>query len=633
MAKKKKRGNSFLFYTLILLNIAASALAVYGLSGQWRIQEESKATYEELQQSVAAQSEALLLGEQASAQEETYVSQGMEEEEADQDATMWLIQQNQPQASAPDVIASPEVSQAPQPGSSVTDIESAPQPDASLAPNLSPTPSAQGSWGATQVAESTLAPELAPNTTVDALMERAVQVDEAHYSLDFTYLRSVYPQIKAWLFQEGTNVNYPVMQAEDNEYYLDHLYNGKINKHGSIFLDCGNSGELIDANNYIYGHKTKTGEMFGVLHKYQEQAYFDAHPQMTLFTPYSDFCIDIFASTMSLVEDESSWRLKQFKSKAEFDEYIAGIKEQSFFKTDVTPEWGDQLLVLCTCTNVSREERYVVYGRMRPIRYGTEEAIALTKKDMDERPTESGKRQVEPLGELQLYALNDDLWKNFRYEARNSKKSRKFGDGGGGTTAVAMVVANLVPLEELPRMLGYARATTGFTFCTHSVNQYFCNKLHAQYQIQTSEEFLRYLPIAIASFTTGNNIWDNQARSANKNGTDMSFLPYIASIYGLELNTSIVLGDALRTLEDGGMVVCLSGGKYSPFSNANQYVVLAGMDDQYLYILDPNLRSSYDKVDTDQRLEIVTPGAVRVKLENIDKIGLNSYYLLQKGQP
>ena len=77
---------------------------------------------------------------------------------------------------------------------------------------------------------------------------------------------------------------------------------------------------------------------------------------------------------------------------------------------------------------------------------------------------------------------------------------------------LAMAIANLVPEESLGGISAYARGKNGYTFCTCSVNQYFCNHRHAQYRLETPAEFRRYLPLAIASFATGNNIWGENSR-------------------------------------------------------------------------------------------------------------------------
>ena len=104
-------------------------------------------------------------------------------------------------------------------------------------------------------------------------------------SVDFDTLQSVNPDIQAWLYMSGSSIHYPVLQAEDNSTYLYRLADGSANAHGSLFIDCRNAGDFSDWNTLIYGHNMKDGSMFGGLKKYRKQAYYDVHPEMTLFTP------------------------------------------------------------------------------------------------------------------------------------------------------------------------------------------------------------------------------------------------------------------------------------------------------------------------------------------------------------
>ena len=799
MPKKKRKKNPALFYCLIALNIAASVLVVYALSGHWKVAVEGRSEYEDVRAEAALRSEQLLAEEAAQsaeteplnaigddgellAFEEVEQIEQMEDADSDIEDVMWQVRMNQPQAlvaganapgegmkgitsgpsAASEELFSEEFADAffnessvdedffsnefldsfptPNPAlysSSASQVRSASptsaaapvsiavpeETSASSTPDSTPTPTVapdpvsasvsvgnpmsglpgrmlaailQGVSGApsasdapldipgdapadasagasteapteapadvpaelrgdalggfldlpTPTPEPTKAPTAAPTPqptptrtpgqtpvpTTEPWMERAVHVDGARYTMDFPYFQEMYPDMTAWLYQEGTKIDYPVMQREeDNDYYLNRLYNGRLNKNGSIFLDHGNSREFTDANNYIYGHNTQTGDMFGILQKYKDQAYYDKYPTMLLRTPYSDFQIDVFASNMSLVEDEESWRIKQFKRKADFDAYIEDLKENSFFKSEVTPEWGDQFLVLCTCTNIQHGERYVIYGRMRPIRYGTEGDVGITKMQLDSRPSQSGMRVVGSLGPKQLYAQNDALWSKMRYEPRDSNKKRPFGEGGNAVTTVAMMIANMVEKEELPRLLGYTKSTDGFSFCDHSVNQYFCTNTHAQYRPRTPDEYLRYLPIAIADFTTGNNFWDQAARVRNKDGASFGFIPYITGIYGLELQASSDLDAALASLYEGSMVICLTSGKDgSPFTNGAQYVLLAGADAQHLYIFDSFARKNYNATDSQNLLEYLGPNAVRTSIQNAGHLGLNSFFIFTK---
>ena len=88
-------------------------------------------------------------------------------------------------------------------------------------------------------------------------------------SMDFAPLQERSPNIKGWLFAEGTNVDYPVVQTDNNDYYLTHLYNGEANASGALFLDYRNNGLFMDQNTVIYGHHMQNGSMFGSLNLYK----------------------------------------------------------------------------------------------------------------------------------------------------------------------------------------------------------------------------------------------------------------------------------------------------------------------------------------------------------------------------
>jgi len=494
-----------------------------------------------------------------------------------------------------------------------------PDLDVPLAPTPAPT-----IYFAGPTPTPTASPTPAP--TEEPVRRGAVELDRIRYTINFEYLQSLNPEIVGWLLQEGTAINYPVLQGEDNEVYLDRMFNSQRSEEGSLFMDSGNKRTFTDANTYIYGHNTKVGSMFASLPNYTEQAYYDQYPEMLLLTPYGDFIIDIFACTFSLAEDETSWRVKQFEYKAEFEAYIQELKEKSYFQSGITPEWGDQLLALVTCTNIRRGQRYVVYGRMKPIRYISTGRVSLTKVNMDSRPSQNGMIRLPGRGNTVVYAQNDSQWSGFRFEVPGTDKKRPFADGGAGPTAVAMAVAALVPSEDLPRLGGYASVRAGFTFCACSANHYFCNRLHAQYQIQSPEEYLRYLPMAMAGFASGNNMWNLCCRDKT-GGTNLRFMEYVAGVYGIPLRTSPSLGDALQALGEGAMAVAVTD-RTNAFARGSHYVVLAALDDQYVYVLDPFRRDGYRGTDREGLVELIAPGVSRVWRGAAGRLGLAAFYLL-----
>ncbi len=430
-----------------------------------------------------------------------------------------------------------------------------------------------------------------------------------------------------------------MLRGEDNEYYLNHLFDGTVNSAGSVFMDHGNSAAFIDSATYLYGHHSKGGGMFASLSEYLDPAYYEAHPQVLLITPFADYQVDLFAGVATYVKDEESWRPKTLETEQDLHDFINMIRPLSFIQAseDKYPVWGDKLLVLVTCTNIETNQRYVIYGRMRPIVYETdEESINASKLAMDAKPSAKTLVKIDGVGEFILYAQNDPLWGNMRYESSGAKRRRSFADGGCSPTAVAMAIANLCPVEELNRLIGYASTELGYTFCDCSVNRYYCNHKHAQYQLRTGEEFRRYMPLAVANFATGNNIWNIKSRTTSQ-GTNMRYLEKICAIYGIRVGVIEEPEELIRRMreqEEDGIkrmaIACAVNG--SPFTKSGHFVVLCGLDDEYMYFLDPYRRENYDGIDRRGYAEMLQPGVSRIKLENLDDCNLIPFYLLEKVQ-
>ena len=109
-----------------------------------------------------------------------------------------------------------------------------------------------------------------------------------------------------------------------------------------------------------------------------------------------------------------------------------------------------------------------------------------------------------------------------------------------------------MPEKSLGGISAYARGKNGYTFCTCSVNQYFCNHRHAQYRLETPAEFRRYLPLAIASFATGNNIWGETSRG-DGGGTNTTFMKRVTEAYGLYFTLTKDSEQAIAALAAHGL--------------------------------------------------------------------------------
>lgn len=191
-------------------------------------------------------------------------------------------------------------------------------------------------------------------------------------SMDFSELQQVNGDIIGWLYGEGTNIDYPVLRAEDNDYYLEHLYNGEVNANGSLFADFRNRGDFSDRNTVIYGHHMANGAMFGSLELYRDQDFYETVPTMMLYTPEGDYLVELISGTHENGYDDGFMSF-EFESDEEFLQYVDSFRARSTFQSDVVVKPGDRLISLCTCAYVFDNARYMVIGRLVEL-YETEEA-------------------------------------------------------------------------------------------------------------------------------------------------------------------------------------------------------------------------------------------------------------------
>ena len=179
---------------------------------------------------------------------------------------------------------------------------------------------------------------------------------------DFEQLGSINPDVVGWIVLEGTQIHYPVVQGEDNEEYLDTLFDGAQHRAGSIFLDSRCAADFSGRHSILYGHNMKDGSMFAALMGYKEQAFYDEHPTATLLTPGGSYTVSFFAG---YVADpwENAWQIEFARN--EYAQWQQKAQERSCFQTEVSPSQNDRILTLSTCSYEHDEARFVLHGILK----------------------------------------------------------------------------------------------------------------------------------------------------------------------------------------------------------------------------------------------------------------------------
>ena len=171
-----------------------------------------------------------------------------------------------------------------------------------------------------------------------------------------------------WIKIDDTNIDYPVMQCGDNEYYLNHNFDQKEDKAGALFLDC-NCDVVNGSDNYIiYGHHLSSGKMFSKLGNYESESFYREHMYITFDTIYEEQTFQVMYAFRSRVynDDDVVFKYYQFvdaNSEEEFNSYMTEMANESFYDTGVQATYGDTLLTLSTCDYNETNGRFVVVAK------------------------------------------------------------------------------------------------------------------------------------------------------------------------------------------------------------------------------------------------------------------------------
>jgi len=209
------------------------------------------------------------------------------------------------------------------------------------------------------------------NHIVDELMppplsqvEEVVEEDETPSAAIILALREYFENddIVAFVSIPGTNIAYPILQAHDNDFYLNRDAFGNQDRAGSIFLDYKNSPSFMDFNNIIYGHNMRDGTRFHNLRLYNDFEFFDNHRIIKLITMYDITEWEVFSFFQTNIA--FNYIQVEFKDKDEAYTLARDMWQRSRHNTGVQIYPGDRVLTLSTCTNRASDTRYVLSARL-----------------------------------------------------------------------------------------------------------------------------------------------------------------------------------------------------------------------------------------------------------------------------
>jgi len=227
-------------------------------------------------------------------------------------------------------------------------------PLAELPPVRETLPEAPFQAGEPQTTEDPAEPEPEPVVWVDPYAD-------ALKAMDFAALRQANEDVLGWIVIPNTNLSYPLLQGEDNDYYLDHTWRKGRNSVGAIFMDYRSSWNLGDFHTVIYGHRMNNRSMFGQLHNYKDTVYWQSHPNVYIADDNGSHTYKIFS-----VYEAGSGKTYQmeFTDDSQKQNFIDYCLSKSVVNTGVVPTVNDRIITLSTCTGNGHDTRWVVQAAL-----------------------------------------------------------------------------------------------------------------------------------------------------------------------------------------------------------------------------------------------------------------------------
>ena len=181
--------------------------------------------------------------------------------------------------------------------------------------------------------------------------------------VNFDKLKNINKNIRGWIQVNGTNINYPFVQANDNDYYLTHSFDNSWNDAGWVFLDYGNNiSNFNDKNTIIYAHGRFDNTMFGSLRNILRSSWLDNTNNyvIKLSTEYENTLWQVFS--IYRIPTTSDYLEINFKTNDEFNSFTNMLLNRSAYNFNTTVSPSDRILTLSTCYDKS--DKVVLHAKL-----------------------------------------------------------------------------------------------------------------------------------------------------------------------------------------------------------------------------------------------------------------------------
>ena len=206
-------------------------------------------------------------------------------------------------------------------------------------------------------------------------------------------LQKINPDVIGWIRVNDTNINYPLVQTDNDDTYMNTDAEGNYSLSGAIFLHCANKPDFSDFDNIIYGHHMEKHMMFGDIGEFTKEQYFNEHPYGNLFFDGKDHGIEFYALMQVDAYNEKIFNVCLDTPEAK-QEYLQEIENNVLYKRDMNITEDDHLVLLTTCTSDMTNGRNILVGRLTDQIYPEKEKAKNVGTGIDELKNAVGKVPV-----------------------------------------------------------------------------------------------------------------------------------------------------------------------------------------------------------------------------------------------
>lgn len=176
-------------------------------------------------------------------------------------------------------------------------------------------------------------------------------------------LKKLNPDVKAWIQVPKTNIDYPVVQGQDDKEYINKNVYGEFELSGAIFLSCLNKDDFSDPYNLVYGHNMKNGGMFADVADFTNKEYFETHQKGKLYLTDATRKIRFFACMKVTAADAKIYHPDGYR-KENLKDLLDYIQANAVQYRDVNVADENSLIALSTCSEAETNGRVVLIGKL-----------------------------------------------------------------------------------------------------------------------------------------------------------------------------------------------------------------------------------------------------------------------------